>query len=143
MTDPYLDAEPNIHSRFCAVASSLRDLANRLENFGLYHDTTRILNVSDELKQIGWATLFVSSSIDALVGSAIHQLGPSDAYDKTDQLRQVDSLQVAAEYLARNVRFLKTRLVRHDTHLAYPEINEAFKRLGDKLQEVAGECQRP
>lgn len=140
MTDRYLDTVPETHSRLSAVSSSLRELADLLDNFGPPRDLLRIMTVSNELKQIGWNTLFVSSSIEILIGSTIYEERHSGEKDEMTALRQIESLQVAVEYLVRSVRFMKTR--NDGTDQAYPEINEAFQRLGDKLLEVAVECKR-
>jgi hypothetical protein len=140
MNDSYISGTPDMNSQFIPAASSLRELANLLETFDGPHDPLWIVTVSNELKQIGWNTLFVSSSIENLVGSTTHQGEHSDIQNKTDQLRQVDSLYVALNYLARSVAFLKSRCGGQDQ--AYPEINKALHQLGKKLQEVARECQR-
>ena len=140
MNDLYLSGTPDIHSQFIPAASSLRELANLLETFDVPHDSLWIVTISNELKQIGWNTLFVSSSIDNLVGATIYRDGLLDPQNKTDQLRLVDSLHVAVNYLARSVTFLKSRC--GGKNQAYPEINKAMHQLGEKLQEVARECQR-
>jgi hypothetical protein len=140
MNDPYLNGKPDIHSQFIPAASSLRELANLLETFDVPHDPLRIVTISNELKQIGWNTLFVSSSIDNLVGATIYRDGHLDSQNITDQLRLVDSFHVAVDYLSRSVCFLKSRCGGQDK--AYPEINKALHQLGEKLQEVACECQR-
>jgi len=140
MNDLYLSGTPDIHSQFIPAASSLRELANLLETFDGPHDPLWIVKISNELKQIGWNTLFVGSSIDNLVGATIYQGGHLDSQNITDQLRLVDSLHVAVDYLSRSVCFLKSRCGGHDQ--AYSEINKALHQLGEKLQEVARECQR-
>ena len=141
MNDPILDKTPDIHSQLIPAACSLRELANLLETFDVSDDPLRIATIGNKLKQIGWNTLFVSSSIDNLVGATIYRDGLVDPQNKTDQLRLVDSLHVAVNYLARSVTFLKSRC--GGQNQAYPEINKALHRLGEKLQEVARECQLP
>jgi hypothetical protein len=140
MNGPFIDGTPDIHSQFIPAASSLRELANLLETFDVAHDLLWIVTISNELKQIGWNSLFVSSSIDNLVGTTIYRDGLLDTQNKTDQLRLVDSLHVAVNYLARSVTFSKSRCGGQDQ--ANPEINKALHQLGEKLQEVACECQR-
>ena len=118
----------------------IKELANLLETFDVSNDPLRIATIGNQLKQIGWNTLFVSSSIDSLIGTTIYRDGLLDTQNKTDQLRLVDSLHVAVNYLARSVTFLKSRC--GGLNQAYPEINKAMHQLGEKLQEVACECQR-
>lgn len=140
MTDACLNTAQDIPGRFKTVASSLRELADRLEKFDLPHDPTRLMSVSGELKQIGWNTLFVSSSIDKLINSVFHRSLRPNAQDQLDQLQQVDSLLVAVDYLGRTVRFLKSG--DRDVREMHSEVTGAFLRLGERLQEVASECQR-
>jgi hypothetical protein len=140
MNDPYLSGTPDMQSQFIPAASSLRELANLLETFDGPHDPLWIVKISNELKQIGWNTLFVSSSIDNLVGATIYRGGHLDSQNITGQLRLVDSLHVAVDYLSQSVCFLKSRCGGQDQ--AYPEIKKALHQLGEKLQEVARECQR-
>ena len=138
MADSCLNTAQDIPGRFKTVASSLRELADRLEKFDLPHDPTRLMSVSGELKQIGWNTLFVSSSIDKLINSAFHRRLRPNAQDRLDQLQQVDSLLVAVDYLGRTVRFLKSG--NQDIGEMHSEVTGAFLRLGERLQEVANEC---
>ena len=140
MADSYLNTAQDIPGRFKTVASSLRELADRLEKFDLPNDPTRLMSVSGELKQIGWNTLFVSSSIDKLINSAFQRSLRPNAQDRLDQLQQVDSLLVAIDYLGRTVRFLKSG--NQNVGEMHSEIAGAFLRLGERLQEVASECQR-
>lgn len=138
MSDSSFHDAPDIPGRFIAVACSLRELADRLEKFDLSGDSSHLMHVSSELMQIGWNTLFVGSAVDSLI---LSPFGHSGLYvrNPSDLLRQVDSLQVAVTYLARSIRFLKG-------HTTEPiglqtEIDKAYQRLGEKLQEVACECQ--
>ena len=140
MADSYLNTAQDIPGRFKTVASSLRELADRLEKFDLPHDPTRLMSVSGELKQIGWNTLFVSSSIDKLINSAFQRSLRPNAQDRLDQLQQVDSLLVAVDYLGRTVRFLKSG--NQNVGEMHSEVTGAFLRLEERLQEVASECQR-
>ena len=140
MTDSCLNTAQDIPGRFKTVASSLRELADRLEKFDLPHDLTRLMSVSGELKQIGWNTLFVGSSIDKLINSAFQRSLRPNAQDRLDQLQQVDSLMVAVDYLGRTVRFLKSG--NQDVGEMHSEVTGAFLRLGERLQEVSNECQR-
>ena len=139
MSDRLFDNVPDIPGRFTAVAYSLRELADKLEKFDLPPNTAHLLNVSSELKQIGWNTLFVGSAVDALLMSSFGRSN-LDRQNSSEQLRQVDALHVAVSYLSRSVRFL-TRNAAGQAILP-TEVQEAFQRLGEKLQEVACECQR-
>jgi hypothetical protein len=140
MADSCTDATQDIPGRFKTVASSLRELADRLEKFDLPHDSTRLMSVSGELKQIGWNTLFVSSSIDKLINSAFQRSLRHNAQNRLDQLHQVDSLLVAVDYLGRTVQFLKSG--NQDVREMHSDVTGAFLRLGERLQEVSNECKR-
>lgn len=139
MSDCLFDDAPDVPGRFTAVAYSLRELADKLEKFDLPPNSAHLLNASSELKHIGWNTLFVGSAVDALILSSFGRSN-LDRQNSSEQLRQVDSLHVAVSYLSRSVRFLTDNAA--GQAILPIEVQEAFRRLGEKLQEVACECQR-
>ena len=57
-----LDVRGNFHT----VANAMRELADRLTFFCSDPEQVRLSVLSGELKQIGWNSLFVSSTIDNL-----------------------------------------------------------------------------
>ena len=140
MPDQCLEGMPDICNQFLVVADSLRKIADQLSSFDLNFEPEKLTTISSELKQIGWNTLFVSSSIDTLLLSVFPQSNIRVLKDHTDLLNQINGLQVAADYLARTIHYLTPDdLGTSPYHL---EIHGAFLRLGDMLMGVAGECKR-
>ena len=139
MTDMLLEDVSNKSGRFIAVANSLRELADRLEKFNIPWDSSHLLSLNGELKQIGWNALFVGSTMDTLVQFDFRQ-NDLPFCNNLDRLRQIDSLFVAANYLLHSVRVLKSS-ARQEPDIE-KEVEDAFQRLGVKLNEVACECQR-
>ncbi len=139
---PYqcLEGMPDIREQFIVVADSLREITDQLSSFDLNFEPKKLTTISSELKQIGWNTLFVSSSIDTLLLSVFPQSNNGVLKDHTDLLNQINVLQVAVDYLARAIHYLT--LDDLGTSPYHLEIHRAFLRLGDMLMGVAGECKR-
>lgn len=131
-----LDVRGNFHT----VANAMRELADRLTFFCSDPEQVRLSVLSGELKQIGWNSLFVSSTIDNLSRLTMIGTRPFVNESVSEVKRQIDSLLVAVNYLNRSVKSLKSERVNLNNSLE--EVDEAFQCLAEKLGEVIGECQR-
>lgn len=138
-SQPIASTDP-VYSLSLPVAQAMRELADRLSALCSESDQEQIYMLSSDLKRIGWNSLFVSSSIDSSLQFTRRKRGAAGEETRNEFSRQLDSLLVAAKYLARSVKNLK------EVELAMPDrskdYQDVYACLAEKLGEIVRECQR-
>lgn len=139
MNDRDYDIDHVLNTKVSGVSESLHKLADQFDQENANLNSSHLKAMSVELQRIAWSSLFVSTTIDNVVGAiSTNEIAPN-GNDHTTLLRQIDGLHVAVKYLAQSVRSVQTR--QPDQTDQGRIINAALGQLAEKLLEVADECQ--
>ncbi len=126
--------EPNHY--LLEVTKNMQCVMDEISGFPGDMETIEISQISEKMSKIGWTSLYTSMIIDELTRNA----GDTSTTGQFKQLSsQVDSLQLATNYIEKSIQQLKEKTFQLPSNQA-ENFLELLKDFGNRLVEVSNVC---